>query len=348
MAKIKNEGAMRKISLSQIVSTRNVRDDYRDIDELAASIKAHGLLQPIAVKLLEKNSDGIVEYELIAGHRRRLAFQKLFEAGDNGFSMIDAVVVTGDKLTLQLVENLQRSDLTAREREHGIFRMSRGGEVSQREIAALLGKNETYVSRNISAYRIRIIAEENGIDTTGISTNSLCEISAAADEDIPELIRKLKDAGGTTSAARQVRHEYQGAEPENTPPQEVLTSGDDAPKAPPQESADIEPETQETQQTESGNTIPFSETANIEVPESQTEPLSEFPEPQKAPSPMPQATNKRHLNEFDPPHKKVDINDVLLVIKEYKSEVEKTLAGSEAAHKLDAVNKIIALLHERL
>jgi ParB/RepB/Spo0J family partition protein len=355
MAKIKNGGAMRKISLAQIISTRNVREDYRDIDELAASIKTHGLLQPIAVKQLEENSDGIVEYELIAGHRRRLAFQALFEAGDNGFSMIDAVVVTGDKLTLQLVENLQRSDLTAREREQGICQMSKGGEVSQREIAALLGKTETYISRNINAYRIRVIAEENGIATSEISTNSLCEISAAADADIPALVQKLKDAGGTTSAARKIRHEYNdNAEPENTKTQEALTAEDDTSHAsieePIEENEGIESETRDTQQIESGNTIlsPEADTTNIEASEIQTIPRSELLETQKAPPMQRSATTRNKFNEFNPPHKKVDINDILLLLKEYISEVEKTLSGSEAAYKLDAANKIVALLHERL
>ncbi|GMO44157.1 MAG: ParB/RepB/Spo0J family partition protein [Treponemataceae bacterium] len=213
MAKIQAAGGVKKISLAQIIANGNVREDYRDIAELAESIKTNGLLQPIAVKSLGKNADGIDEYELVAGHRRRLAFQYLCDAGDD-FSRIDAVVVAGDKLTLQLVENLQRSDLTARERERGIFLMTRDGKIAQSEVAALLGKNEQFVYRNASAYKIRELTDKSGIDTSEISTNTLCEIAAAADGDIPLLIEKIKEEGGTLAAARRIWREHKGdAEP---------------------------------------------------------------------------------------------------------------------------------------
>jgi ParB/RepB/Spo0J family partition protein len=203
-------GGTRKISLAQIVETDNVREDYAELDELAESIRRSGLLQPIAVKSVAgRDAYGIRQYELVVGHRRFRAFKRLFAKGED-FSMIDAVVVSGDKLTLQLIENLQRADLTALERERGIYRMTKDGAVSQREVAALLGKNEIYVSRNIAAYRVRYIAEQAGVDTTALGTYTLCELQAAPMEDYSILVRRLASRGGTASVAREIMREYRG------------------------------------------------------------------------------------------------------------------------------------------
>ena len=346
MAKMQTAGGARKISLAHIVENGNVREDYREIEELAESIKTNGLLQPVAVKALGKNADGVDEYELVAGHRRLRAFQYLFNAGDD-FYLIDAVVVTGDKLTLQLVENLQRSDLTAPERERGIFQMTRDGETAQGEVATLLGKSENFVYRNISAYKIRELTGKAGIDTSGISTNTLCEIAAAADGDIPLLIKKIKEEGGTLAAARRVWREHKGeAEPKPEAEPAKEESGDDAPE--------------ETEEYDTGLDV-FPDDSVPDYggePETSGNPagglLEEHPgrEPSVPQAPPPvQRTPRgptRTLNDFDPPHKKVDINDVLVIIKDYIDHVDETTTDPARALRIDAAWDIVALLHEGL
>jgi ParB/RepB/Spo0J family partition protein len=344
MAKIQAAGGVKKISLAQIIANGNVREDYRDIAELAESIKTNGLLQPIAVKSLGKNADGIDEYELIAGHRRRLAFQYLCDAGDD-FSRIDAVVVAGDKLTLQLVENLQRSDLTARERERGIFLMTRDGKIAQSEVAALLGKNEQFVYRNASAYKIRELTDKSGIDTSEISTNTLCEIAAAADGDIPLLIEKIKEEGGTLAAARRIWREHKGdaePKPEAAPPEDWHE--DDAPEE--NEDDSIDPDIS-FGEPDAGDEIEISGEPADKLREERPE-----REPGFAVQPMPAKkaprSPTRTLNDFDPPHKKVDINDVLVIIKDYIDRIDETTADPGRALKIDAAWDIVALLHESL
>jgi ParB family chromosome partitioning protein len=206
MPKIEQTGSFRKISLGQILDTGNVRRLYSDIEELAESIKATGQLEPILVKSSGKNADGIDEYELVAGHRRYRAFQYLCAAGES-FTMIDALIISGDKLTLQLVENLQRSDLTAQERESGIYQMCRGG-LSQRDAAARLAKSEQYVSRHITACKIRDRAEAAGIDTSDLATATLNEIQGADDSDIPDLVKWVVQGGGTSAYARTIMKDY--------------------------------------------------------------------------------------------------------------------------------------------
>ena len=206
MAKIGGGMGLRQIPLSQIVGTGNVRADYRDIEELAESIKKNGQLEPVLVKALDVDSDGIDKFELVAGYRRCRALQHLCDKGE-GFTNISAIVVTGDKLTLQLVENLQRSDLTAIERETGIYQMCETG-ISQKEVAARLSKSAEYVSRNIAAYKIREAAKAAGIDTAELATGTLNEIQATDVADYPALIIQIKHEGGTLEAARGIMGSY--------------------------------------------------------------------------------------------------------------------------------------------
>ncbi|MDR2418426.1 MAG: ParB N-terminal domain-containing protein [Treponema sp.] len=74
---------MRKIALSQIVDTGNVSIDYSDIAELVKNIKKNGQLEPVLVKALEPDADGIEKYELVDGHCRCHVLQSLVDAGEN-------------------------------------------------------------------------------------------------------------------------------------------------------------------------------------------------------------------------------------------------------------------------
>jgi len=97
------------ISLDEItISLQNVRhaDPTRDLDELAASIKVHGLMQPIVLR----GEYGNPPYELITGQRRFLAHQQILKR-----PTIRAVFAGNlskdDALVRSLVENLQRLEL---------------------------------------------------------------------------------------------------------------------------------------------------------------------------------------------------------------------------------------------
>ncbi|MDR0663652.1 MAG: ParB N-terminal domain-containing protein [Spirochaetaceae bacterium] len=316
MPKLESMGSVRKIDLAQIIETGNVRGDYTDIEGLADTIKNNGQLQPILVKARGVNADGVEEFELVAGHRRVRAFRLLCDRGDD-FNRIDAVVVSGDKLTLQLIENLQRSDLSPPERERGIYEMTKDEKVPQKEIAAMLGKNEQYIWRNINAYKIRELACGAGLDTEGISTNTLCEIASAADGDIPLLIERIKDDGGTLAAARRVSRQYRGA-----PELKTETENEAAPET-------------GRQAEDCGSYDGGTARKNT----AQQKPLARL-------TPNPRET--RTLADFDPPHKRVDINDVLVIIKEYIDAVEESQTDPAKTLRMGAAWDIIALLHEKL
>jgi ParB-like partition proteins len=208
MPKLAPNGPAVKIALDQIVETGNIRQDYTEIEELAASIKQHGLIQPIVVKNYGKSPEGIQLYELTCGHRRIRAFRLLCEKGDD-YSQIDAFVKTGDKHTLQLIENLQRSDLSAAEKERAIKKMMEEGH-TQTEISDALCKPISWVSDLLAAYKVRQRADAAGVDASAISSKALGQLRSIDEVDVPFAINKTLEYGGTLAAATRVLKEYRG------------------------------------------------------------------------------------------------------------------------------------------
>ena len=138
------------IPLSAIApSPRNPRHRADGIDELADSLRAHGLLQPVVVR---RRGDG---YELIAGHRRLEAAKQL------GWTSIAAVVrdETDDQAyILTLVENLQREDLTPKEEAAALEVMVRERGWSTRQVGEAVKRSAMYVSRRLRVFDDPVLA----------------------------------------------------------------------------------------------------------------------------------------------------------------------------------------------
>ena len=115
--------------------------DREGIEELASSIRRHGVLQPIVVS---RKGDG---YELVAGHRRVLA------ARAAGKTTIPAVVreEVSDRLELALVENLQRTDLNAIETARAYKLLMETYDLTQEQLAERVGKSRSHVANMLRA-----------------------------------------------------------------------------------------------------------------------------------------------------------------------------------------------------
>ena len=124
--------------------------DQESIAELAASITAHGVLQPIVVS---RTPDG---FELIAGHRRVLASRVA------GKSSIPAVVREDvrDRLELALVENLQRADLNAIETARAYKLLMETYDLTQEQLAERLGKSRSAVANTLRALQAPQILQD--------------------------------------------------------------------------------------------------------------------------------------------------------------------------------------------
>jgi ParB family chromosome partitioning protein len=124
--------------------------DQDSIAELAASITAHGVLQPIVVS---RTPDG---FELIAGHRRVLASRVA------GKTSIPAVVREDvrDRLELALVENLQRADLNAIETARAYKLLMETYDLTQEQLAERLGKSRSAVANTLRALQAPQILQD--------------------------------------------------------------------------------------------------------------------------------------------------------------------------------------------
>lgn len=207
-----------KIPISLIKDTTNVRLDYdiEELEQLAKSIFQNGLLNPLTVKPAQEDSDGNKTYELIAGHRRLRALKLLCEQGHD-FSIVECCVRTGDMWTLQMIENIQRTALSSRDKEEAVVNMIVSG-LTQKQIAERLCKPISYVSDIIAGYNVRREAEERGIQTGDISTKALSQLRSIPNQELSSAIADLQNQGGTIRAATQILHKYKDSEQTESAP----------------------------------------------------------------------------------------------------------------------------------
>ena len=143
------EGALREVLVQSI--RPNPFQPRRAIDpaqlqELADSIEAAGLLQPVVVR---EAANG--QYELIAGERRWRAVQKL------GWAKIPVVVKEADDrtlLTLAIIENIQRAELSPLEEAASYQRLIDEFKASQGDVARLVGRDRSTVANALRLLKL--------------------------------------------------------------------------------------------------------------------------------------------------------------------------------------------------
>ena len=136
--------ASTEIPLEKVIPNPQQPRTYFDndgIQELAASIRRHGVLQPIVVS---RSGDG---FELVAGQRRVLASRAA------GKTTIPAVIRDDvrDRLELALVENLQRADLNAIETARAYKLLMDTYGLNQEQVAERVGKSRSHVANMLRA-----------------------------------------------------------------------------------------------------------------------------------------------------------------------------------------------------
>ncbi|MFZ4877165.1 ParB/RepB/Spo0J family partition protein [Janthinobacterium sp. Mn2066] len=120
------------------------RMDEGALNELAASIKAQGLMQPILVRPIGQDTlSGLVKYEIIAGERRFRASQLA------GLTEVPVLVRDVDDLAaaaMALIENIQREDLNPLEEAQGIHRLITDFSFTHEQAATAVGRSRSAVS----------------------------------------------------------------------------------------------------------------------------------------------------------------------------------------------------------
>ena len=154
--------------------------DEAGIDELAATIAEHGLLQPIVLREYEPK-----KYEIIAGERRFRAITSLHWADAPA---IIQKMDDGETASMALIENLQRQDLTVIEEATAYQELMKLNSLTQAALAKELGKSQSFVANKLRLLKLvqpvqtallkRQISERHGRALLNVPTDQQAAILA--------------------------------------------------------------------------------------------------------------------------------------------------------------------------
>ena len=143
------EDGVQQIAMDKIIAnTYQPRSEFDQaaLEELTASVQAHGVLQPVMVR-----PRGGGRYELIAGERR---FRAARQAGLTRIPAVIRQMTDEESLTVALIENIQREDLNAMEAARGYRQLLDQFGLTQVELARQLGKSQSTVAYALSLLRL--------------------------------------------------------------------------------------------------------------------------------------------------------------------------------------------------
>ena len=198
----------KKIELSQISpNPKNARKTFNDIQRLADSIKTVGLQQPIVVCPSEEG-----KYVIVAGERRFRACQLL------KWHDVDCRVEECDSETAELaglVENIERQNLTAKEKKDKILELRSSSHLSNRSLAKEVGVSEAYIRKLLKLENLAPEIKEK-IEKKEISQTA--GLKLAENHHTQEVGLFHEDTGETepSSALEHVSESQQDASPDDT------------------------------------------------------------------------------------------------------------------------------------
>ena len=177
IVKTTNDSDILEINLDEIRSNPYQPRTYFDeasLQELAASIKEHGIIEPIIVK------KSIKGYDLVAGERRTKASRLA------GLTTIPAIVkefTDEQMLELALIENIQREDLTPIEEANAYKNYIDKMEVTQEETAKRFGKSRSYITNLLGLLSLPKYVQ-NEVNVGKISMSHARALSKIDDTDL--------------------------------------------------------------------------------------------------------------------------------------------------------------------
>jgi len=170
--------------------------DQDGLDELAASIKAYGILQPISVRLI-----GTTNYELVAGERRLRA------ARIAGLTHIPAILVEitdTDSAVLAIIENLQRRDLHFFEEAEGFRNLMADYAFTQEEMAARVGKNQSTIANKLRLLKIPRHLQKQIMENDLSERHARALLSLKNETDQVDIINKIIANGLTVRKTEEL------------------------------------------------------------------------------------------------------------------------------------------------
>lgn len=165
--------------------------DEEELADLVRSIRDNGLLQPIVVRPAG-NRRGADRWELVAGERRWRAITRL------GWSDVPAIVRAVDDrtlLVLALVENLQRSELSALEEAEGFHQLMEEFGLSQQDVAESVGRDRSTVANTLRLLQLPVSVRRM-VEAGDLSAgHARALLGAGSARSMADLARKAVEEG---------------------------------------------------------------------------------------------------------------------------------------------------------
>jgi ParB family chromosome partitioning protein len=163
------------------------RTQLGNIEELAASIREKGVLEPILVRTVGPN-----RYQIISGERR---YRAAVLVGLDEIPAIELDVDDKEQVEIALIENIQRKDLTPFEEAEGFLVLQQKFGYTHERIAQVIGKSRTTITETLSINdipdRIRAMCREAGISNKSV----LVQVARAGSEEAMEQVVRAFAAG---------------------------------------------------------------------------------------------------------------------------------------------------------
>ncbi len=196
---------IRMIAIDKIdPSPHQARTELGDIEELMASIREKGILQPIIVRKKDKR------YEIIAGERRYVAAKNV---GMKDVACIEMDVSDSEAMEMALIENLQRKDLNVFEEADGLNALVDMYGYSHKQISEKIGKARSTITEILSISKIpkeiRNMCDEFNIRSRG----TIIEIAKQENKDnMYKLIKEIKKRDLKREDTRDLSKRIKGKE----------------------------------------------------------------------------------------------------------------------------------------
>ena len=171
-------GGVQTVRISEIEQNRTQprkRFDDEALTELAESIQAHGMLQPIVVRPI-----GERRYQIVAGERRWRAAKRI------GLSEVPVIIrelSDNEAAQIALIENLQRENLNPIEEALGYQALMQQFEMTQEDVAKTVGRSRPAVANSLRLLKLPVLVQEY-LEKGKISVGHAKALSALRDEKL--------------------------------------------------------------------------------------------------------------------------------------------------------------------
>ena len=198
----------RRVPIACLVANRlNPRQDFdpAQLEELAASVREKGVMQPLLVRPISEN-----RFEIIAGERRWRAAQL---AGLHEISVVVREVDDKEALELAIIENVQRVDLNPLEEAQGYGQLIEQFGYTQQDLAQVIGKSRSHVANTLRLLRLPENVREmvaSGALTAGHARTRITVADPAA------LAQQIVDKGLSVREAEALSQQRPGARKRST------------------------------------------------------------------------------------------------------------------------------------